>query len=484
LLQKRISLQIILCGVILAAVLVACQPAPDPTSPPDKPAQTDDGNPRPRRTPTLTPRSQVSPTATPLPTSTIDVSAVDLEGITLDYWHAWSGEAQQLAKELVEEFNASNEWGISVQASSLGDYKVLAEQVSQAIPRRKTPDIVVAYDYQALQWDDLLVGLSEYIEDPLWGWNSTERADFYPAFWDLPAGSDERLSLPAQRSGQVLFYNTSWAKELGFRSPPTTPEQFREQACAAAQANLDDDITENDKTGGWIISTDYPGILGWLFASGSEIIRQDGRGYRFNTPQVEEALGFLRELYEEGCAWLPESQSVENEFARRLGLFATGNVTDIPYQRTAFAGLGNRDEWTVLPFPSDGQDDAIAVYGPSFVILESTQEQQLASWLFIQWLLSAENQARWVQVSESFPLRESVLNNLDTSDSQAAQWTDAVDLLEYARPEPGYRSWDTVRFAVSDAATQLFRWYFTLEQLPSTVRLLDRTASELYERAP
>lgn len=116
--------------------------------------------------------------------------------------------------------------------------------------------------------------------------------------------------------------------------------------------------------------------------------------------------------------------------------------------------------------------------------LESTPEEQLASWLFIQWLLSAENQARWVQVSQSFPLRVSALEHLDSSDPQPAQWTTAVDLLEFARSEPGYRSWDTVRFAVSDVATQLFRWYFTQEQLPSTVRLLDRTASELHERTP
>jgi len=282
----------------------------------------------------------------------------------------------------------------------------------------------------------------------------------------------------------VLFYNTTWAKELGFRSPPTTFEQFQEQACAAAQANLDDDVAENDQSGGWIVSTDYPGVLGWLYASGSEVIRPDGSGYRFDTPQVKEALTFLRELYEQGCAWLPENQVVENEFASRLGLFATGNLTDIPYQRAAFDSLGSRDEWTVLPFPSGNDEAAIAVYGPSFTILKSTPEEQLASWLFIQWLLSAENQARWVQISDAFPLRVSVLENLATDDPQAEQWIAAVDLLEFARPEPGYQSWETVRFALSDVATQLYRWYFTLEQLPSTVRLLDRTASELHRRSP
>lgn len=478
------SLRILLSGVLLIALIAACQTAPAPTRAPSKPTPTADGNSQARRTPTLAPARQTSPTPTRVPVSKIDVNPDDLEGVTVEYWHAWSGETQKLAEELVAEFNASNELGISVQANNLGDYKFLAEQVLQAISAGEMPDVVAAYNYQSMAWEEHLADLLVYINDPVWGWSASEQADFYPAFWDQPAGSDVRASLPAQRSAQVLFYNETWAKELGFRSPPSTSEQFQEQACAAAQANLEDEIAENDKTGGWIISTDYPGILGWLYASGSEIVRQDGNGYRFNTPQVEEALGFLRELYENGCAWLSENQDQESDFARRLGLFATGSVTDIPYQRAAFTSAGNRDEWTVLPFPAKEGEAAIAVYGPSFTILESTPEAQLASWLFIQWLLSPENQARWAQTSQSLPLRISALDYIDTSNPPPAQWTAAVDLLEFAHPEPGYRSWDAVRFAVSDVATQLFRWYFTTEQLPSTVRLLDRTASELHERTP
>jgi multiple sugar transport system substrate-binding protein/sn-glycerol 3-phosphate transport system substrate-binding protein len=465
-------------------LLAACQPAPAPTRRPGEASPTVDGNSQSDRTRTPTPDRKVTSTPTPLPVSAIDVKPADLDGTTIEYWHAWNGEAGRLAEELVEEFNASNEWGIKVQASSLGDYKTLAEQVNQAVSDRKPPDVVAAYDYQALEWDDRLVEISEYVDDPVWGWSATDQADFYPPFWEQPAGIETRLSLPAQRSGQVLFYNATWAKELGFRSPPGNLEQFQEQACAAAQANLGDDVAANDGTGGWIISTDYPAVLGWLYASGSQLTRPNGSGYRFDTPQVKEALSFLRELYEQDCAWLPENQTVENEFASRLGLFATGNITDIPYQQAAFDELGNRDEWTVLPFPSGNDEAAIAVYGPSFTILESTPEEQLGSWLFIQWLLSAGNQARWVQVSDTFPLRLSVLDNLAADNPQAEQWIAAVNLLEYAHPEPGYRSWETVRFAVSDVATQLFRWYFTLDQLPSTVRLLERTASELHQRFP
>jgi hypothetical protein len=54
-------------------------------------------------------------------------------------------------------------------------------------------------------------------------------------------------------------------------------------------------------------------------------------------------------------------------------------------------------------------------------------------------------------------------------------------MLPSARSEPPFPSWGTVRWAVSDAATQLFRYYFTARQVPELLKLLDQTAAELHE---
>ncbi len=57
-------------------------------------------------------------------------------------------------------------------------------------------------------------------------------------------------------------------------------------------------------------------------------------------------------------------------------------------------------------------------------------------------------------------------------------------MLEYAVPEPNLPSWRTVRWAVSDAATQLFRYYFTIDQVAELAELLDDTAADLHRRSP
>jgi len=115
------------------------------------------------------------------------------------------------------------------------------------------------------------------------------------------------------------------------------------------------------------------------------------------------------------------------------------------------------------------------------VVFQSTPERQIASWLFVRWLLSPENQARWIEVSGTLPTRASTTQELSRYASSHPQWATAVELLPYAQVEPSFPSWSVVRWAVSDVGTQVFRSYFVPERIPATLQLLDETAAELDE---
>lgn len=408
---------------------------------------------------------------------------MDLEDIELVFWHSWSGAAEERIDEIIKAFNESNEWGISVESSYQGDYDQSYENLSLSLEDDTRPDIVVGYIYQvsALEApEEVFTELDKYVNDPIFGLNDEERSDFFPVFWDQNIIADRVVGIPAQQSGQLLYYNESWAGELGFSSQPSTPAEFKRQACAASRANKQDDDPYNDTTGGWIISTDYSVMLGWLYAFGGEIIKPDGEGYQFNAQEVEDALDFLRDMYDDGCSWLSDSQLPESEFANRQGLFASGSVAGIPHQEAAFVNAESSDEWTVIPFPSPHGEAIIDVYGPSFQILNKDETKQLASWLLIKWLTEPENQASLSQVTGFYPVRQSSLENIDLLPRTYPQWAEAVDMLSIARSEPSFPSWRIVRWAVSDAATQLYRYYFDIDQVTSLVRLLDRTANDLH----
>lgn len=429
---------------------------------------------------------------TPTAHDKIDLSDQDLRGSVIHFWHAWNGGSGEVINQLVEEFNLTNRWGIVVVPVAHSSYDGLNADLDISLAQRKAPDLVTSYLHQALSWklSDSLVELDRYVDDPVWGMGQEDQADFYPVFWQQDVVHGTRLGIPAQRSGQLLYYNRSWAMELGFNSAPADAEEFARQACASVQALRADGNPTNDNLGGWSIAggdrPDYSAVLSWIESFGGRIYQPATNPasrrspYHFNTSQVENTFTYLRGLYDDGCARFSTASYPEAEFAARGSLFSTGSITGLPAQKEKISQSGSQDSWTVLPFPSSGSGSAVSVYGPSFLILPSSPAEQLAAWVFIKWLVSPENQARLVQASSAFPIRRSVLDNLATYQRLHPQWAEAASLLTKARAEPAHPSWETVRWALSDASTQLFRSYFTIDQLPSLLALLDRTADELY----
>jgi multiple sugar transport system substrate-binding protein len=69
---------------------------------------------------------------------------------------------------------------------------------------------------------------------------------------------------------EVIFYNQTWLEELGFAGPPTTPDEFKEMACAASAAN-------GDGTGGYILRDDASAVAAWTFAFGGDVLTEDGK---------------------------------------------------------------------------------------------------------------------------------------------------------------------------------------------------------------
>ena len=440
----------------------------------------------PQATPTST-RTPVPPTATitPQPTSSLGVDLTALNGVTIEFWHPWSGETGKVIEESIEEFNAANEYGITVESVYQGTLNSLNDVINDTDTGNGLPNLTIGSNYQILSWNSSgkrVVGLNAYVNDPEWGLSSGEQADFIPIFLDQDVNGQNRIGFPAIRSALFLFYNTTWAEELGFSSPPNTTEEFKEQACQAARANNVNDLPADDGSGGWLINTTPSGILSWMYAFDSQVVQSDGSGYHFNTPQSENALLYLKEVFDEGCAWEVLESPAEVEFATRKALFITGSISDLAYQTSEIDRIGSDDTWTVLGFPSPEGGQVIDVYGPSFAMFAGTPEENLATWLVIKWLSSAEQQAKMIKSSGTFPMRSSTMGFLADYAGENPQWAAAQELIALARPEPGLQSWKEVRWILGDVGTQIFRYYFTPDRIPSTLELMDDTAAELHER--
>lgn len=436
------------------------------------------------------PASDLTATPTAQPTPSLGVDPGQLKGVKIRFWQPWTGETDGAVRALVEQFNLTNEADVEVEMTSYGSQEGLNQAVRAALEEGQPPDLTAAYLFQALNWpiENGLVDLQPYLADSTWGLSEEEQADFYPGFFEAGLAGNKRPGMPALGSAQVLVYNQSWAEELGFDSPPETAEQLAEQVCAAAKANQLDDNPDNDGKGGLILSTQYSSMLGWIAGFGGEIntrglSESEAQEYHFATPQVEEAFSYLRDLYDRGCAWLPEEPYPEDGFANRFGLLAANSVANLPYQARRLQQVGNQDRWTVLGFPGSEGGVVSSVYGPAYEVIPSSPERQLAAWIFIRYMLAPENQARLVQAANGLPARKSALAHLGELQAAQANWSAAQQLSTEARGEPSGASWQKVRWALSDAATQLFRAYFTGDKIPELVKFLDKTAAELSAEA-
>jgi ABC-type glycerol-3-phosphate transport system substrate-binding protein len=456
--------------VISSLFLVACaadeateEPAPAPEEVVEEPPEEPEPEPE---EPAEEPMVEAGPQG---------ITADALQGIEVEFWHVWDGVVGEAMAAIIEDFNATNPYGITVAGYDQGGYSEIFNNMNAAINTGDLPDLAIGYNNQYLAWDaagDVIVDMTPYVENEYFGFSAEDVADFYPAFWASDAIGGERLGIPAQRSGSYFFYNYTWAQELGFNSPPTTPAEFKEQSCAAAAAN-------GDGTGGMFFKSEASTIVAWVWAFGGEV-EVPGEGYNFNTPEAIEAVTFLLSLLEDGCAWTPESRYPNTEFSTRLGLFYGSSIAGLPYQEADMESVGSTDVWGPIAFPTVTGEPVVDLYGPSVAMVTSTPEEQLAAWMFIKWFTEPENQTSWIEASAYYPTRASVLDLLSDYMESNTRWSDSLSYLEYGKVEPRFESWSTCRYTVGDGVAEIAQEGFTADMIPDLMARIDTECAELH----
>ncbi|MDR3577026.1 MAG: extracellular solute-binding protein [Anaerolineaceae bacterium] len=443
-----------------------------------------------------------SPSAAP---SKITVSPDSLKGVQINFWHPWTGDIGKQAAALVDEFNQSNLWGIKVNIVEQGSAGGLADALdsslaavrstpmvptasgSSSVPGNPLPDLVAAPIDELAGWqasNQAIVNLDGYIQDGQWGLSAADLADFPTVYWNADRLGDQQLGIPAERSAQVLFYNQTWAQSLGFNSAPVTPDDFKAQACAAAQANMKDTPWQNNGTGGWVLDTSALTLISWMQSFGGTLPQVENQPYQFDSSQVTDSITYLRQMYDKGCAWAGKEDLPYDYFSSRQALFFSGPLQDILPLTDTLAQQKSTDQWVILPFPSITRKPVLVVDGPSYAVLKSSPERQLAAWLFIHWMIQADHLASMVQASGSLPVRVSEIDALSAFKQRYPQWALAQQWIPVAQPAPRLSTWRQVKPILEDAGSQTFRTNFTADQIPQILLMLDQTIQEVLQKNP
>jgi multiple sugar transport system substrate-binding protein/sn-glycerol 3-phosphate transport system substrate-binding protein len=403
-------------------------------------------------TPTEAPATEAMATAAPTedmgPQSMFDA---DPTGQTVTFWHAYSSGANLDAiTKIVDDFNASNMYGITVEAVAQGSQGDLETAVNGAITTGELPNLTSGFPNGLSRWYGLgvIIGLNDYITDPVYGYDADAYAAIYPgplANGTLADGT--QIGLPLVQSAQVIFYNNTWAQELGFANPPANSAEFKEQACAASEANNTDDNPDNDGTGGLVYYPDASFVSPFIWAFDGTYLNSAGDGYDLNNQAVLDVAVYLKDLVDSGCTLTTPSYP-NPEFASRQALFAVSSTAGIPFQRSAMDDAGSTDEWSPIPFVGPNGTQVVDAFGQMVGIVGTNPEQDLASWIFLKYLTSAEAQTTWVSMTGYYPTQPSTDVSSKADD---VQWNEGLALLPLGVGEPNLPAHGAVRSLIRDA---------------------------------
>lgn len=439
---KSIISRLLVVLTIFALLLSACKPA-EKTQAPEQtqaPAKTEEAGP-------------VEKPTTEAPVATEDPWAdVDPSGQTVIFWHQHTRDREAALQEIVAEFNATNEWGITVVAEYQGSYNDIFNKMLTFMNTPDAPNLVVAYQNQAATYQlaDALVDLNPLVNSPKWGLTPEEQADFFPGFFAqdvFPNFGNQRLGFPPNRSMEVLYYNIDWLKELGYDAPPTTPEQFKEMACKAVEQPFSGAIAEGSI--GYELSIDASRFASWTFAFGGDVFDYKSGQYTFDSPAAQAAMAFLQDLFNSGCATIvTENYGDQTDFGSGKLLFSIGSSSGLPFYAKAVS-QGANFAWSVAAIPHTTPEPVMNIYGASVSIPKTTPEAELAAWLFVKYYTSPEVQAKWAMASQYFPVRYSVAESLADYFAANPAYKAAFDMLKYGHFEPPVPGYDYARSMVA-----------------------------------
>lgn len=381
---------------------------------------------------------------------------VDPSGQTVVFWYQHSREREEALQEIIQEFNETNEYGITVEGIYQGGYGDIFTQMLTVLGTPDAPNLVVAYQNQAATYQlaDGLADMNPMVDSEMWGLSEEEKADFFPGFFAADVFSTfggQRLGFPPNRSAEVMYYNIDWLNELyenghiSFEGPPQTPEQFREASCAATANPFSGASGDASLSVGYELSVDASRFASWTFAFGGDVFDYETNEYTYDSEAAQASMTYLQELFADGCAkGVTERYGDQTNFGAGVTLFSIGSSSGLPFYTSAVEeGAGHA--WSIAALPHTTEEPVVNVYGASVSIPKTTPEAELAAWLFVKYYTTSDVQAKWAEASQYFPVRFSVAEGLADYFASDPAYQTGFELLEYGVAEPPVPGYDFVR---------------------------------------
>jgi multiple sugar transport system substrate-binding protein len=248
-------------------------------------------------------------------------------------------------------------------------------------------DVVWIGEFAEAGW---VVPLSTFINNPALADPNLNLGGFFPLLLDsFGTWNGEIYGLPFDNYSGLLFYNQCMLQEAGFDAPPATWEELLNTYGPALTKDGKYAFALQSRRGETQSADSFMRVL-WPF--GGALINNETFEPALNTPESQAGLQFRQDLMQ----YMPEG-IVDYDHNEAVQALAQGNVAMITEWSAFYGTLNDPESSTIVdclavaPEPSGPAGRKPALGGFSLGVNSSSSEaEQAASWLLIQWLTSEE----------------------------------------------------------------------------------------------
>lgn len=362
--------------------------------------------------------------------------------VTVRFWHAMGGEAQQTLRAMVDEFMRQHP-DIRIELVGMGSYDALAQKLMGAVAVQSTPTIAQMYENWTTQLHAAgeLEFLGDYVHGPE-GISPQELADIYPALLENNSWDGRLLTLPFNKSVPVCYYNVELLRQAGYDTFPKTWEGFRQMCRRLTLKNRQGQV----ERWGAAMGTDIWTFGSMLYQAGGRFLSEEDGEPEFNSAIGRQVLSLQVDMV------LRDSSQCPRNDPEIMNDFLTGRIAVLILSSARRATVTERAPFTIgmAPLPI-WAEPAVIIYGTNIgMFRQNPAAEKRAAWRFIRWFISREQQVTWSLGTWYVPVYRSCLQEPRLAQRLATTpgLREAYAQMAHAVFEPRGRKWFSGRKAL------------------------------------
>lgn len=330
------------------------------------------------------------------------------------FWHSMTGQQETTLQELTDQFNAENEYGITVTILNQGGYDDLRTKLTANAAADTLPDLAQTYPSWLIPFLDKVVPLDDMVANDF-----DDYEDILENYREENSQFGFISGLPFNKSTYVYFYNKTMFDELGLEAPKTWEDLIHIGEVFKAEKDM--------------VSLGADDMAGFLEAAirqnGGEFVSEEGA--LFDNEIGQETFDYIMDMYNNGYARLVgEDGYFSGPLSNQLIPSYIGSSTGVSFI--------THEDWELGVASLPGHKQAAAnTAGTNIVMFSKDANQQKATWEYMKFLTSADATTKWAIDTGYLPIRTSAY---ESEEYQTFMENDPTARAAYGQSEAFFSS--------------------------------------------